>query len=97
AELLRGAVDESHRSGLPVTAHAHGTPAIVDALAAGVDGIEHLTFWSAEGVDCSEALLRAVADQRVVVGATVGFVPVADLAPPEAVASRRPRSVANHW
>ena len=95
-DVLAAAVDEAHRHGLPVTAHAHGTPAIVDALAAGVDGIEHLTFWTAEGVDCSEAMLRAVAEQRVVVGATVGLVPVEGLRPPEAIVSRLPRILANH-
>jgi Amidohydrolase family len=30
AGVLRAAVDEAHRQGLPVTAHAHGTPAIAD-------------------------------------------------------------------
>jgi len=79
-----------------VTAHAHGTPAIVDALAAGVDGMEHLTFWSAEGIDSSEDLLRRVAERRVVVGATVGFAPVDGLAPPAAVLARLPGILANH-
>ena len=49
-EELRAIVDEAHHLGLPVTAHAHGTPAIVDALAAGVDGLEHATFWTDEGI-----------------------------------------------
>ena len=48
---LRAAVDEAHRHGLPITAHAHATQAIVDALAAGIDGFEHLTFMTADGVD----------------------------------------------
>ena len=50
-DVLRAAVDEAHRHGLPVTAHAHGTSAIAQALDAGVDGMEHVTFWSADGVD----------------------------------------------
>lgn len=94
--VLRAAADEAHRHGLPVTAHAHGTRAIVDALAAGVDGMEHLSFWSADGIDSSEELLRAVADRRVLVGATVGMVPVEGLSPPAAVAARLPRILANH-
>jgi imidazolonepropionase-like amidohydrolase len=47
AELC-AAVDEAHRLGLPVAAHAHGTDGIAAAVAAGVDTIEHCT-WFAEG------------------------------------------------
>src|SRR3984893_5202836 len=95
AGVLRAAVDEAHRHGLPVTAHAHGTPAIADALAAGGDGMEPVTFWSAGGVDMPMELMRAVADRRVVVGATVGMVPVPGLAPPAEVVSRLPKIVQN--
>jgi imidazolonepropionase-like amidohydrolase len=95
AAVLRAAVDEAHRHGLPVTAHAHGTPAIADALAAGVDGMEHVTFWSAAGVDAPEELLRAVAEARIVVGATVGVRPVEGLAPPAEVVSRLPKIIGN--
>jgi imidazolonepropionase-like amidohydrolase len=35
---LRFLVSEAHRHGLPVTAHAHALDAVVDAVAAGVDG-----------------------------------------------------------
>jgi imidazolonepropionase-like amidohydrolase len=79
-----------------VTAHAHGTAAIADALAAGVDGMEHVTFWSADGVDSPEDLLRAVADRRIVIGATVGMVPVPGLAPPAEIVSRLPKMIRNH-
>lgn len=95
-DVLRAAVDEAHRHGLPVTAHAHGTPAIADALAAGVDGMEHVTFWSAGGIDRSEELLRAIVEQGVAVGATVGMVPVEGLAPPAEVAQRLPGIIENH-
>jgi hypothetical protein len=50
-EVLRAAVDEAHRVGLPVTAHAHAVAAIADAVAAGVDGLEHVSFWTEDGVD----------------------------------------------
>jgi len=92
---LRAAVDQAHRHGLPVTAHAHGTPAIIDALAAGVDGMEHVSFWTAEGVDHRPELIRAIADRRVVVGATLGIVPVPGAVPPPAIASRTPDLIAN--
>jgi len=96
AGVLRAAVDEAHRHGLPVTAHAHGTQAIADAVAAGVDGMEHVTFWSAAGVDTPKELLRAIADQRIVVGATVGLVPVPGLAWPAEIVSRIQKIVQNH-
>ncbi len=95
-DVLRAAVDEAHRHGLMVTAHAHGTPAIADALAARVDGMEHVTFWSAAGIDRSEELLRAIVEQGVAVGATVGMVPVEGVAPPAEIASRMPGIIENH-
>jgi imidazolonepropionase-like amidohydrolase len=94
-ELLRAVVDEAHRLGLPVTAHAHGTCAIRDALDAGVDGMEHVSFWSGEGIDDPGDLVRRIADTRVVVGITNGVDPTLGLAPPPVVAMRLPRIIAN--
>ena len=88
-------VDEAHRLGLPVTAHAHGTGAIRAALDAGVDGMEHVSFWSADGVDDPGDLLGRIVDSRVAVGVTAGTAPVPGAAPPAAVARRIPRVVAN--
>ncbi|MGH3882569.1 MAG: amidohydrolase family protein [Pseudonocardiaceae bacterium] len=47
---LKLVVDEAHRLGLPVAAHAHGTSSIRAAVDAGVDTIEHCTWLSAPGV-----------------------------------------------
>src|SRR5262245_35953950 len=75
AGALRAIVDQAHRHGLPVIAHAHSARSIADAVAAGVDGIEHATFRTADGVDAPEAVIRAIARQRVAVGWTVGRDP----------------------
>jgi imidazolonepropionase-like amidohydrolase len=73
---LRVLVDESHTAGLPVTAHAHGTPAVRQAVAAGVDGIEHCTCATAEGVGrCDDELIGAMARGGVTVCPTFGFDP----------------------
>jgi len=88
AESLRAIVHEAHRHGLPVTAHAHSAQSVADAVAAGVDGIEHATFMSADGVNAPEALIRAIARQRIAVGWTVGLDPDQAGAVPPQIASR---------
>jgi imidazolonepropionase-like amidohydrolase len=75
AGALRAIADEAHRHGLPVIAHAHSARSIADAVAAGVDGIEHATFMTADGVDAPEAVIRAIASQQIAVGWTVGRDP----------------------
>jgi len=88
---LRAAVEEAHRHNLPITAHAHGTQAIIDALAAGVDGLEHVTFMAADGVDpIPEHVLAAVVARNVTLGVTMGHAPAPGVAPPPAVAARLP-------
>lgn len=94
-ELLRAAVDEAHRYGLPVTAHAHAVAAIADGVAAGADGLEHVSFWTEDSVDAPAELIQLIADRRTVVGLTVGLVPVPGLEPPPVVRARLPLIVAN--
>ena len=49
-EEMRVAVEEAHKAGRKVAAHAHGTQSIKDALRAGVDSIEHGTLIDDEGI-----------------------------------------------
>lgn len=94
-EELRAGVDEAHRLGLPVTAHAHGEPAIVAAVDAGVDGMEHVSFWTEEGIAEPPAeLLERIARARIVIGLTLGMVDVG-LPPPPEILTRLPAIVAN--
>jgi imidazolonepropionase-like amidohydrolase len=53
------AVEEAHRHNLPVTAHAHGLPAVEQAVAAGAGGIEHCTCLTPSGIQQPERLLAA--------------------------------------
>lgn len=82
-EGLRLLVDEAHDAGLPVTAHAHGTPSVRQALAARVDGIEHCTCMTETGFgDPGEDLLAALGSSGVVVCPTLGMDRSAQEAPP---------------
>ena len=94
-EVLCAAVEEAHRLGLPVTAHAHAVGAIADAVAAGVDGLEHVSFWTEDGVDAPAELIKLIASRRMAVGATVGLVPVPGAVPPPEIIRRLPAIVAN--
>ena len=76
-------VDEAHRHGLPVTAHAHALEAIVDGVAAGVDGLEHCSFVDGDRVVAPDDLVATIVRRRIAVGATLGLVPTSlPIAPP---------------
>jgi imidazolonepropionase-like amidohydrolase len=50
-EEIRTAVEAAHFVGLPVTAHVHGGTGLRDAVAAGIDCIEHATFAGREDLE----------------------------------------------
>lgn len=78
-------VHEAHRHGLPVTAHAHSVPAVEQALAAGVDGLEHASCLTERGFAVPDAVLDLLADRQIPVGAALGSPPVAAFAHAPAV------------
>ncbi len=89
---LGALVDEAHRLGLPVTAHAHGVPAIAAAVAAGADGVEHCSFVDGDRVTVPDELVAALVRRRVAVGATVGMAPYdGPLRPPPFVVALLPQ------
>jgi imidazolonepropionase-like amidohydrolase len=48
---LCAAVEEAHKAGLRVAAHAHGTEGIKNAIRAGVDTIEHASYLDDEAIE----------------------------------------------
>lgn len=93
---LRAAVHEAHKHGMPVVVHAHASAAIANALAAGVDGLEHVSFWSADGIDDRPDLLDQIAARQVTVSASLGAAPVPGVSAPPEVAARVPRIMAGY-
>jgi imidazolonepropionase-like amidohydrolase len=86
AGQLAAVVAAAHEVGLPVAAHAHGPEGIRDSVAAGVDSVEHCTWFTADGVEVDWAVARRMADTGTVLGATLGQRPGAPPLP--AVAAR---------
>lgn len=74
-EELRAAVEESHRLGLPITAHAHALEGIARAVAAGMDGIEHASFAAHGAVQPDGTLIDRLAASGTVVSLTLGWLP----------------------
>jgi imidazolonepropionase-like amidohydrolase len=69
---LRAVVDEAHRLGLPVTAHAHALTAVEQCVAAGVDGIEHCSCIGESGMHTPPELGAALAAAGIAVCPTLG-------------------------
>jgi imidazolonepropionase-like amidohydrolase len=92
---LRIVVDTAHSARLQAAAHVHGFQAVADAVDAGFDTLEHVTFFSADGVEADPAMLDRIAAGDMVVSVTVGNVPDAPTLPP-AILQRVSAIVANH-
>jgi imidazolonepropionase-like amidohydrolase len=69
---LRAVVDQAHKLGLPVIAHAHALTAIEQCVAAEVDGIEHCSFLTEQGMRTSPQLAAAIAAAGITVCPTLG-------------------------
>jgi len=85
-EELRAVVEEAHRHGLPVTAHAHSLAAVEDSVAAGVDGIEHCSCLAPGGARLPDELARRLSSPDLVVCPTLGKLP--GMEPPPEVKAR---------
>ncbi|MFE2944712.1 amidohydrolase family protein [Streptomyces sp. NPDC059255] len=67
AEELTALVDEAHKAGVPVAAHAHGADGISAAVEAGVDTIEHCTWMTSGGLDFRPDVVRQIIDRGIAV------------------------------
>lgn len=83
---LSAAVDEAHRWGLPIAAHAHGEEGILRAARAGVDSVEH-------GSVAGAATMRVLAERGTfhvpTFGAHAGIVGHPDAVPPYVIEKGR--------
>ena len=86
-EELRALVEAAHAVGLAVTAHAHSITGIEVALAAGVDGVEHVTGINADGSVLTDDLLDRFAASGTQADPTMGndlsLVPMLPEPPPQ--------------
>ena len=83
---MRAVVDEAHRQGLPVTAHAHGLPSVQRSVTAGVGGIEHCSCLTHDGAQLPSELSDRLIAAGTYVCPTLGRVPGID--PPPHVQAR---------
>jgi imidazolonepropionase-like amidohydrolase len=71
AETLRRAVELAHSLGRPVAAHAHSREGMHDAVAAGVETIEHGTFVGPDGAHVHDDDLSLLAGSHTVLVPTL--------------------------
>ena len=74
---MKVAVEEAHRTGRKVAAHAHGTEGIKDAVRAGVDSIEHGSLIDAEGIELMKShgtyLVADIYNDDYILGKAIEF------------------------
>jgi imidazolonepropionase-like amidohydrolase len=71
ADQIRAVVEAAHEAGLAVAAHAHAPEGIANAIAAGVDTIEHCLFETEARVAYDPTLVEEIAKRGIVVCPTV--------------------------
>jgi imidazolonepropionase-like amidohydrolase len=71
-EQLTVVVQTARRYHLPVPAHAHATGGIANAIAAGVDGVEHCSFHTPHGPVLDQALIDTMLAKGIWAGLTIG-------------------------
>ncbi|MFI5496770.1 amidohydrolase family protein [Actinoplanes sp. NPDC051859] len=86
---VRVVVEEAHRRGIPVTAHAHPVAAVEVCLSAGVDAIEHCTCLTANGIHTPAAVTARLAARRTMVCPTFGRLPTLPPSPQAVAVMRR--------
>lgn len=91
---LRLIVDRAREHGLSTAAHVHALASIVDALEARFDSLEHVTFFTADGVASDQRLIEQIAQSGTFVSLTIGSVPGSGK-PPPVIARRLERIQAN--
>ena len=80
-EEMQAIVDEAHKLGRKVAAHAHGTSGIRDAILAGVDSVEHASLIDDEGIRLARQkgtyLVMDIYDDDYILGEgeKAGFLP----------------------
>lgn len=79
---LAALVEEAHRGGRPVTAHVYAPRVIASAVEAGVDGLEHVGFWTRDGVEADQRLIDEIAARGITVCTTFGLLPDSGPIPP---------------
>ena len=68
---MRAIVDEAHRLGTSVTAHAHGVEGIRHALAGGVDMLEHCSFQTPNGSEPVQDVISDIVSSKTIVSPTI--------------------------
>ena len=68
---MKAIVEEAHRLGVSVTAHAHGVEGIRHALAGGVDMLEHCTFQTESGSEPIPEVIAEIISRETIVSPTL--------------------------
>jgi imidazolonepropionase-like amidohydrolase len=71
SDEMRMIVAQAHAAGMLVTVHAHGLPAVEQAVATSVDSIEHCTCLTDKGFELSDELIDQIATKGIAVSGVI--------------------------